>query len=188
MPHAIGKQIVHRPPQQEGISLYLRPRRVGKIHLKIKAGTHTPVKEICCDLPQKGRGLDGFFSQCLHLTVQTHGEVQIIHQIPDRLTLGVNGRSLPLVFLCQVWRFFQLSGIAGSFLGILSMLFPPALIRCVPWGYYGLLSLVGMDWNVTTRVTQFYWRLPPVTDVVLLFLWMAEFLIVGRILFVRKEV
>ena len=28
-------------------------------------------------------------------------------------------------------------GIAGSFLGILSMLFPPALTRCVPWGYYG---------------------------------------------------
>lgn len=79
-------------------------------------------------------------------------------------------------------------GIAGSFLGILSMLFPPALIRCVPWGYYGLLSLVGMDWNVTTRVTQFYWRLPPVTDITLLFLWMAVLLIVGSILFVRKEV
>lgn len=78
-------------------------------------------------------------------------------------------------------------GIAGSFLGILSMLFPPALIRCVPWGYYGLLSLVGMDWNVTTRVTRFYWRWPPATDVTLLFLWMAVFLIVGRILFVRKE-
>lgn len=79
-------------------------------------------------------------------------------------------------------------GIAGSFLGILSMLFPPALIRCVPWGYYGLLSLVGMDWNVTTRVTRFYWRWPPVTDVALLFLWMAVFLIIGRTLFVRKEV
>ena len=79
-------------------------------------------------------------------------------------------------------------GIAGSFLGILSMLFPPALVRCVPWGYYGLMSLVFMDWNEVTRVTRFYWRWPPVTDVALLFLWMAVFLIVGRLLFVRKEV
>ena len=79
-------------------------------------------------------------------------------------------------------------GIAGSFLGILSMLFPPALVRCVPWGYYGLMSLVFMDWNPITRVTRFYWRWPPVTDVVLLLLWAAVFLIVGRTLFVRKEV
>lgn len=79
-------------------------------------------------------------------------------------------------------------GIAGSFLGILSMLFPPTLMRCVPWGYYGLMSLVFMDWNKITRVTRFYWRWPPATDVALLFLWMAVFLIVGRILFVRKEV
>lgn len=79
-------------------------------------------------------------------------------------------------------------GIAGSFLGILSMLFPPALVRCVPWGYYGLMSIVFMDWNNVTRVTRFYWRWPPVSDVALLFLWMALFLIVGRLLFVRKEV
>ena len=79
-------------------------------------------------------------------------------------------------------------GISGSFLGILSMLFPPALVRCVPWGYYGLMSLVFMDWNQVTRVPRFYWRWPPVTDVALLFLWGAVFLIVGRTLFVRKEV
>ncbi|MGO5030017.1 ABC transporter permease [Candidatus Agathobaculum pullicola] len=79
-------------------------------------------------------------------------------------------------------------GISGSFLGILSMMFPPALVRCVPWGYYGLMSLVYMDWNKVTRVTRFYWRELPVTDVVLLLLWAAVFLIVGRTLFVRKEV
>ena len=79
-------------------------------------------------------------------------------------------------------------GIAGSFLGILSMLFPPALVRCVPWGYYGLMSLVYMDWNEVTRVSRFYWRGLPTTDVALLLLWMAVFLMGGRILFVRKEV
>ena len=79
-------------------------------------------------------------------------------------------------------------GISGSFLGILSMLFPPALTRCVPWGYYGLMSLVGMDWNAVTRVTRFHWQWPRPTDVALLALWAAVFLVVGRTLFVRKEV
>lgn len=79
-------------------------------------------------------------------------------------------------------------GISGSFLGILSLLFPPALTRCVPWGYYGLLSLVGMNWDPDTRFTWFYWEWPAPTDVALLCLWAALFLVVGRALFVRKEV
>lgn len=79
-------------------------------------------------------------------------------------------------------------GITGSFLGILSMLFPPALIRCVPWGYYGLLALVGMDWDEATRMTAFYWKWPEPADLLLLCLWAAVFLVVGRTLFVRKEV
>lgn len=79
-------------------------------------------------------------------------------------------------------------GISGSFLGILSMLFPPALTRCVPWGYYGLLSLVGMNWDPDTRFTWFFWEWPKPADVVLLFLWAAVFLFVGRALFMRKEV
>lgn len=79
-------------------------------------------------------------------------------------------------------------GISGSFLGILSMLFPPALIRFVPWGYYVLMALVGMDWNETTRVTRFYWCWPRLSDVALLLIWSAIFLLVGRALFVKKEV
>lgn len=79
-------------------------------------------------------------------------------------------------------------GIAGSFLGLLSLLFPPALTRCVPWGYYGLLSLVGMDWDAATRVTTFFWRWPPAADLLLLLLWAAGFLLAGRSLFVHKEV
>ena len=77
-------------------------------------------------------------------------------------------------------------GISGSFLGILSLLFPPALTRCVPWGYYGLLSLVGMNWDPDTRFTWFYWEWPAPTDAALLCLWAALFLLVGRALFVRK--
>ena len=66
-------------------------------------------------------------------------------------------------------------GVAGSFLGILSMLFPPALVRFVPWGYYGLLALVR-------------WKWPAPADLILLCVWAAAFLLAGRALFVKKEV
>ncbi len=80
------------------------------------------------------------------------------------------------------------SGIGGSFLGILSMLFPAWLTRCVPWGYYGLMALVGMDWDPATRVTQFFWRWPQATDAALLAAWAVVFLAAGRTMFVKKEV
>lgn len=95
-------------------------------------------------------------------------------------------QGLSLYFLNQATAL--VCGIAGSFLGLLSMLFPPALIRCVPWGYYGLLALVRMEWDEVTRYTQFFWKWPEPTDLLLLCLWTAVFLIVGRALFVRKEV
>ena len=79
-------------------------------------------------------------------------------------------------------------GIFGSFLGTLSMLFPDWLVRFVPWGYYGLLSLARMDWDPETQFSQFFWRWPQAGDVALLLCWAALFFAVGRTLFVRKEV
>ena len=79
-------------------------------------------------------------------------------------------------------------GIFGSFIGIMSMLFPPSLVRCVPWGYYGLMALARMEWDPDTRFTQFFWQWPQPLDLVLLALWAVLFFIVGRTLFVRKEV
>ena len=79
-------------------------------------------------------------------------------------------------------------GIFGSFLGTLSMLFPDWLVRFVPWGYYGLLSLARMDWDPETQFSQFFWRWPQAGDVALLLCWAALFFAVGWTLFVRKEV
>ena len=79
-------------------------------------------------------------------------------------------------------------GIFGSFVGLMSMLFPVWVQRCAPWGYYGLLSLARMNWDEATRITDFYWRWPEPVDVVLLCLWATVFLVAGRTLFVRKEV
>ena len=68
------------------------------------------------------------------------------------------------------------------------MLFPDWLVRCVPWGYYGLMALARMQWDEATRFTQYFWRQPEMLDVVLLCLWGILFLLIGRTLFVRKEV
>lgn len=96
------------------------------------------------------------------------------------------GQGLSLRFANQAPAL--ICGIAGSFLGILSMLFPPVLMRCVPWGYYGLLALVGMDWNETTRITRFFWQWPAPFDLALLAVWAVVFVAVGRTLFLKKEV
>lgn len=45
-----------------------------------------------------------------------------------------------------------------------------------------------MNWDPDTRFTWFYWEWPAPMDAALLCLWAALFLIVGRALFVRKEV
>lgn len=79
-------------------------------------------------------------------------------------------------------------GIFGGFAGIMSLLFPVFVSRCTPWGYYGLLSLVRMDWDEVTRITEFSWRSPSPVDIGLLCLWTAVFFIVGRMMFVRKEI
>ncbi|UQT50247.1 ABC transporter permease [Flavonifractor plautii] len=47
-------------------------------------------------------------------------------------------------------------GIFGSFVGLMALLFPVWVQRCVPWGYYGLLSLVRMEWDEATRWTAFF--------------------------------
>lgn len=101
----------------------------------------------------------------------------MVYALQQGLSLGFVNQAAALV-----------CGISGSFMGLLSMLFPSWLIRCVPWGYYGLLSLVGMQWNQATRVTRFYWQWPKPLDLILLCLWAAAFLAAGRTLFVRKEV
>ena len=101
----------------------------------------------------------------------------VVYALQQGLSLRFANQAVPLV-----------CGIFGSFIGLMSMLFPQWVQRCVPWGYYGLTSLAAMYWEETTRYTEFYWRWPAVPDLLLLGLWGMLFLTIGRTLFVRKEV
>lgn len=101
----------------------------------------------------------------------------MLYALQQGLSLAFANQALALV-----------GGIFGSFFGVMSLLFPVTLQRCAPWGYYGLMALAGMLWDETTRAVSFYWRWPQALDVVLLCAWTATFVVVGRTMFVRKEV
>ena len=101
----------------------------------------------------------------------------MLYALQQGLSLRFANQAIPLI-----------CGIFGSFAGLLSLLFPVGIQRVIPWGYYGLMSLAGMHWDEATRFTAFYWRVPEPLDVGLLLVWGIVFLMVGRTLFVRKEV
>lgn len=79
-------------------------------------------------------------------------------------------------------------GVAGSFLGMFTMFFPPVFQRFLPCGYYGVLMQVGMNWDAATRVIDYYWVEFDFIGLALLALWYLALLAVLGGLFARKEV
>lgn len=101
----------------------------------------------------------------------------MLYTLQQGLSLRFANQAVPLVI-----------GIAGSFLGLMGLFFPSAVQRLLPWSYYGLFSLVTMQWDKATRYTEYFWRAPEPLDIALFICWLLVFFIVGRTLFVRKEV
>lgn len=101
------------------------------------------------------------------------------------LTLLLFQQVLSLLFANQM---VPLSiGLLGGFAGLFIMYLPPQLAKLLLWGYYGVLMLVGMNWERETRIIDFYWT--PI-DWTGFFMLIGAFLIIyglGRILFIRKE-
>lgn len=83
-----------------------------------------------------------------------------------------------------------IGGLAGSFLGLMSAFFPQAVARCLPWGYYGLMGTVRIDYDayVPHHSVPFLSVTPQILDVGLLAVWTLVFVTVGWALFARKEV
>lgn len=117
------------------------------------------------------------WSQAAVFTVVSWVVSLMIYMLQQGLSLRFANQAVALV-----------GGIFGGFAGMMSLLLPVIVQRCAPWGYYGLLSLVGMNWEESTRVTGFFWRTPAPLDMGLLCLWLGLFFGIGRTLFVRKEV
>jgi len=79
-------------------------------------------------------------------------------------------------------------GIIGSFAGLFILYFPPSFARFILWGYYGVLMLVGMDWDRVTRITDFYYIPVNWAGFIILAVIFSAIYIIGRTLFMRKEV
>lgn len=79
-------------------------------------------------------------------------------------------------------------GLLAGFLGLVSMFFPPWLMRLVPSSYYGLLSTVGMNWDASTRIATYYSKTFPIFDFIRLMVVMILLYIIGRVIFSKKDV
>ena len=101
------------------------------------------------------------------------------------LTLLVLQQSLSLLFSNQIITFTV--GLIGAFFGLFSLYFPPGLQNIAPWGYYGVLMLVHMDWDPATRISNYYWSPLDWGGLIMLAVMFMVIYLTGRRLFVRKE-
>ncbi len=78
-------------------------------------------------------------------------------------------------------------GVVGSFFGLFSLYFPISVQRLAPWGYYGVLMFLRMDWDPTTRISTYYQTpVDPLWMMVLILMFGVIFFI-GRYWFAGKE-
>jgi hypothetical protein len=80
-----------------------------------------------------------------------------------------------------------IAGLIAGFLGLMSMFFPPWVMRLVPSAYYGLLSTVHMDWNRTTRIVNYFHAPFSWVDFSVLLLMLILLYLLGRNRFTHRE-
>ena len=79
-------------------------------------------------------------------------------------------------------------GLVGSFLGLFSMFFSPAVAHFVLWAYFGAFLPYGMDYDPSSRIISFY-QVPFPLPVFIVFLIFTILLYaVCRKIFLKKEV
>ena len=102
----------------------------------------------------------------------------VILSIQHVLSLISDNQILPLIV-----------GIAGGFLGLFSMFFPAAVNRLVLWGYFGIFSVAGVDWQRTTdEATYLYYQPLPAVSFIGFLIAGAVIYLIGKWIFLRKEV
>lgn len=79
-------------------------------------------------------------------------------------------------------------GLAGAFLGLFSMFFPPELSRFILWGYYAAFPTVGMNWDAATRYTEYYGIVFPTEKFALFICFLLLAYFVSRSIITKKEV
>lgn len=121
------------------------------------------------EIPTGQYGLHLLFTFCVSIT---------IYLLQMAISLLCRNQMIPLVV-----------GLTGSLCGLFLMFLPSGLRqKVVLWGNYGTLALVRLDWDITTRVADFYFVAADWSAFWVVVLWFLLIYIVGRTLFVHKEV
>lgn len=166
--------------------------------------------KLLCTLQQKGSFYDlKFVHECFYLLLFTIGEC-LLFPLSGKLYHFTEPLSLPLLLrhgvvlfltgtvililqhilslLCQNQIVPLFIGLAGAFLGLFSMFFPPALTRLLPWSYFGAFLPYGMEYDPATRIMSFY-ELPfPISLFIGYAVFGIVFYLVCRGIFLKKEV
>lgn len=101
------------------------------------------------------------------------------------LTILLLQQILSLTFVNQM---ISLSvGLIGGLAGLFTMFFPQGLEKLLLWGYYGVLMQVGMDWDPGTRIMDLYYTPVDWGGFIALAVLFCALYLIGRALFVRKE-
>lgn len=125
------------------------------------------------------RGFDGpppvqLFALQLFFFFVVNLAVYLIQQI---LSLQIQNQMVPMAV-----------GLFGSFMGLFTLFFPKAVMRLVVWSYYALLTPIAMEYNTRTHVTRYSVLTPDWGAFFLLTAVLVALYILGRALFIRKEV
>lgn len=109
-------------------------------------------------------------------TVSTSLTSFVILTLQHYLSLSSENQIIPL-----------LAGLIGSFLGLFSLFFPPAVARLVIWSYYCAFTPLKMEWDQSTRIISFY-KIPfPIVTFILFTAFAIIFYLICRTLFIKKE-
>lgn len=126
---------------------------------------------------------------CYHFTEKLDVRLLLLHFVE----IMVVGMALCIfqLTLSLLWKDQLLPlafGLVGSFAGLFSLFFPKGISRLVPWSYFCQFTPLAMDWDQKTRIQTFY-AIPFPTKLFLGFLAATACVyILGRAVFLRKEV
>jgi hypothetical protein len=106
-------------------------------------------------------------------TIGVHVTILLLQQV---LSLHFSNQMVPLTL-----------GLLGSLAGLFSMFLPKGIGKLLIWGYYGVMMRVGLNWDESTRISDFYYVPIDWLGVILLVGMFLAIYIYGRRSFARKE-
>ena len=103
-------------------------------------------------------------------------------------TVGIFLLQLVLSLLIPNQMIGMIIGLAGAFVGLFSLFFPPSFQKFLIWAYYAVLYNTRMDWDAATRISDYYFCDVDLSGLLCLALYILAIYLVGRARFVKKEV